>query len=295
MNILYTMKREISIVKNRYRFEKTDMEMRMFTYCGREYTVDGMGLFTTDEEWIHPEKCEITYEIIFVTEGNVTLCEAKKSGESDFSDATEYILAKGDAVVLYPGVFHKGIRVSAPPTSFYWLHFFAAEDERERLPKVVRDYGNSALFRELLHLKNMPAPNADLINAVFLHILADLSDKSNKESGNALAEKVYEWIRINADARLTVEKTAAHFGYNSEYLSRLMSDFCGAGAKKLIDRFTLSKANELLGNTHLYVKEIAERLGFPDASAFVNYYRYHEKRTPGGYRNLYTKTHMNKR
>lgn len=267
----------------------------MFTYCDREYTVDGMGLFTTGEEWIHPEKREITYEIICVTEGEVTLCEANEGGERDYADGAEYNLKKGDAVILYPGVFHKGIKVSAPPTSFYWLHFFASEDERERLPKVVRDCGGSSLFRELLHLKNMPSPNDDLINAVFLHILADLSDKSNKEGGNALAERVYEWIRINADAKLTVEKTAAHFGYNSEYLSRLMSDFCGAGAKKLIDRFTLAKANELLGNTHLYVKEIAERLGFSDASAFVNYYRYHEKRTPGEYRNMFSKTHMNKR
>ena len=261
----------------------------MFTYCGREYTVDGMGLFTTDERWIHPEKCEITYEIIFVTQGEVSLREENAFG------GTDYILKRGDAVILYPGVFHKGIAVSEPPTSFYWLHFFASEGERERLPKLVRDFGDSSLFRELLHCKNMPSPNCELIDAVFLHLIAELSDKCKDKSGNALAERVYEWMRINADGSLTVEKTAFHFGYNPEYISRLMTAFCGVGAKKLIDRFTVMKANELLGNTHLYIKEIAERLGFADASAFVNFYRYHEKRSPGEYRNMFTKTHMNKR
>ena len=61
---------------------------------------DYMGLFTTDDNWIHPTSTESTYEIIYVTNGNVYIKE----------DDICYDLAKGDLIILKPGISHYGYK-----------------------------------------------------------------------------------------------------------------------------------------------------------------------------------------
>lgn len=68
---------------------------------------DGMGLFEYDGKWIHPEKIEKTYEIIYVVNGEVNICEGDK-----------FITAKRkNLIILSPGVPHKGFKESISNTS----------------------------------------------------------------------------------------------------------------------------------------------------------------------------------
>ena len=87
------------------------------------------------------------------------------------------------------------------------------------------------------------------------------------------AEKLYEWIRINSDARLTVSRVAEHFGYSADHISRICKSRFGVSSKELINRFLLSKAKTLLSNTDKYVKEIAAELNFADDKAFIAYFK----------------------
>ena len=59
------------------------------------------GLFMTDEVWTHPKICEDTYEIIYVTSGDVYIKE----------DGKEYHLTRGNLIILKPGE-HEGSQKS---------------------------------------------------------------------------------------------------------------------------------------------------------------------------------------
>ena len=120
-----------------------------------------------------------------------------------------------------------------------------------------------------------------------------MSEERERGEVDGRAEKIYEWIRANTDARLTVERIADHFGYSADHISRICKRHFGVSAKALINRFLLDKAKTLLSNTDKYVKEIGAELNFADDKAFIAYFKYHEKCSPSEFRNRYGKIHMN--
>ena len=243
------------------------------------------GLFRSEGRWIHPRRTEETYEIIYVTDGTVRMRE----GDRDVT------AKKGQLFLLSPGVCHYGTEESEG-VSFYWLHFYI-NGELPFKDRFFDTFENSYLFKELLHYNNLPRVPEYLVNAVLMHILSELCRLSeDRASGiNASAEKIYEWVRINAYASLTVKKISEHFGYSSDHVSRICKKSFGIGAKALIDRFILQKAKSSLTNTDKYVKEISAELGFDDDKAFIGFFRYHEGCFPSEFRNRFGKLHMNSR
>ena len=71
-----------------------------------------IGLFCSEEDWIHPKASVPTYEIIYVVEGQVHIEEQGK----------RYSLQPGDLILLRPFFLHQGFQKSETPTKFYWLH-----------------------------------------------------------------------------------------------------------------------------------------------------------------------------
>ncbi len=243
------------------------------------------GLFQNEGEWIHPDRVETTYEIIYVTRGEVWLREEDR----------EVCLKEGQLILLPPRLRHGGSRPSSD-VSFYWLHFSLSEGVG--LPFSARrfeKFENASLFKEILHCQNLPAVPDYLVNSILLHILSELCRLSGEYEprANASAEKIYEWIRINTDATLTVSAAAKRFGYSPDHLSRICKQNFGMGAETLINRFLCERAKSLLSNTEKYVKEIAAQLKFPNDKAFIAYFKYHEGCSPSEFRNRFGKIHMN--
>ena len=121
-----------------------------------------------------------------------------------------------------------------------------------------------------------------------------LSEKSQR-SADGTAEKIYEWIRASATSKLTAEKTAGHFGFSPDHVTRIIKKNYGIGVKALINNFVLSKAKELLANTEKYVKEIAYELEFDNDKAFIGFFKYHEGVFPSEFRDRFYKIHMNRK
>lgn len=241
----------------------------------------GMGLFTADKEWIHPTRCERTYEIIYVTKGTVHLYEG---GE-------KYDLCKGDLILLKPHVVHGGFEKSTGDTAFYWVHIFA--EIPDDMCGKAEHFSGGWLFRELMDYDNAPQRDSDALRILCEHILLNIRMHKQNCTNKKLARDVYEWVRINAGASLTVNKTAAHFGYNAEHISRIMRRERGVRLKRIIDGLLADKIKDFLVNTDYSVKEIAAACGFSESSAMINFFKYHEKISPTEFRNKHTAIHMN--
>jgi AraC-like DNA-binding protein len=278
--LLYNKARILSIHKIRHEVRKTDMNILLHPNIKFHYS----GLFQSVGEWIHPDRTEATTEIIYVRKGTVYLNE----------NGSELQINKGQLVVLEPNLRHFGTRHSTD-VSFYWLHFDIRYGDLPFKKRFFESFEYSALFKELLHYQNIPSSPEYLTNSILIHILSELCRLSGEhgDTKSATAEKLYEWIRINADATLTVSKIAKQFGFSTDHISRICKKNFGIGASELINRFLCEKAKSLLFNTDNYIKEIAAELKFPSDKAFISYFKYHFNCSPTEMRNRYGSIHMN--
>ena len=258
----------------------------MNTLINSNYEFVYGGLFQSEGEWIHPKRTETTYEIIYVTRGEVWLTE----------DDRETVIKKGQLILLLPGVCHEGSRVTSD-VSFYWVHFNFRGDKLPFMTRFFDSFDDTYLFKELLHAQKLPEIPHYLVNSLLVRILAQMCLQSgeNRKHYDSTAEKIYEWVRINASAKLTVKDVALRFEYSPDHISRICKKNFGVGAGELINKFLLLQAKELLSNTNKYVKEISAELGFSDDKSFIGYFKYHEGCFPSEFRNRYGKLHMNNR
>lgn len=277
---VYDEKRRDSILKNRYEVRKTDMNILANEHILFEYA----GYFVSNGSWIHPDRTEQTYEIIFVTQGSVFLRDERQGNLE---------IKTGQVCLLEPGVRHYGTKISEG-VCFYWVHFHLKDGELPFTQRYFEGFEQKQLFRELLHLCNlMPQPDY-AVNAVLNYILSELCRIAEKEGKyDRRAEAIYEWMRINASAKLRAEHVADHFGFSKDHLSRILQQSYGCGMKKLMARFLMDQARGMLCNTQLYVKEIADVLQFPSDKGFIGFFKYYEGISPEQFRNRFSKIHMN--
>ncbi len=242
------------------------------------------GLFETDGEWIHPERIEKSFEIIYVRRGRVKMAEGERQIDA----------RAGELFILSPNICHKGTAHTSD-VSFYWVHFKTTDGTLPFSARYFENFENSYLFKELLHSCRLPKPPEPLISGVLMHILGELCRLSEEDAEryDSTVEKIYEWIRINAYADLTVSAVAEHFGYSPDHISRICKSNYKMSAGELIDHFLILRAKEQLSHTGKYVKEIAADLRFRDDKAFIGYFKYHEKTSPTGFRNRYSRLYMN--
>ena len=246
---------------------------------------DYAGYFISDGKWIHPDRTEKTYELICVTHGVVHM----------FDEKTGNIRAeKGQVILLDKNTRHYGT-CESENVRFYWVHFQLQNGNLPFSGRLFENFEQVYLFRELLHLCNLPQIPACAVNTVLVHILSELYRCETNSRFDRRGEEIYEWLRINASAALTVRTAAEHFGFSPDHLSRIVNKNFRCGAKELIVRFILLRAKELLCNTGLYAKEIAAQLDFPSDKAFIQFFFYHEGVYPEQFRKRFSRTHLNKK
>lgn len=248
------------------------------------------GRFTSRGEWIHPEIRIGTTELIFVTEGSFRL-EEESGGVCKL-----YELTAGDIIYLDPGKLHRGVGVTDERVSFYWLHFdLGGENPGIKHLRLGDVYPVSLLCRQILHYEERKF-GSDTLDSLLAVLMAEIASQDIKrEPEDKLAEKVIEWIRINSDRPLTSADISERFGYNEEYISRVLRSGYGHGLKQIISERRMNYLKYLIAETELTMTEIADRGGFTDVKLFTKFFRYHEGVTPTTFRKAYRDGHTNNR
>lgn len=239
-----------------------------------------IGLFDTDNEWSHPKITVKTYELILVVNGNVNIAE----------ENTSYNLKKGDLLLLNKDKEHYGTKKSYGHTSFYWLHFHCNKVEK-LLKKPVYTLDSLLAERTMKELSHLFATNKERAEVALLNFLLEIEGVNDYK--NPLAYEIAEFVRINQNTPITVNDLSKRFGYNPDYLSKLIKKEFGFDAKTLITKYRLEYLKSLLVNTDYSLKEIAESAGFENLNYFIKFFKYHEKITPSNFRKKYFLLHMN--
>ena len=223
------------------------------------------GLFSTDQPYIHPEKTEITYEIIYVISGDIFIEENNQL----------YHLRKNDAIFLKPGVSHKGYLVSSPPVSFYWIHFHTDNFEAMNIKtNYIKNFTDSALFKKLLHIANSSNYPEYSKEAALLNILNEMASFSLSSGEDyKLIREAAEWIRINSHSKIYIEDIASRYKLNHQYFSKLFKKYYSMGLKEYISIERMNMAKNLLCNTSYSVKEISFIMNFENENEFINYFK----------------------
>ena len=252
------------------------------------------GLFSSKGSYRHITRTIDSFELILVTKGTLYMQQ----------DGTEYILDAGRYLLLAPDVSHGGTELSEMPVEFYWLHFNIDDQQGLKVPKGFETIPWSGKLpnpgaviqftRQLLHCSESTTyPPGVCEHIMFVMFSEIISQSTNNIPQNALALRIHEYIRSHAHTVITTAAVADHFGYNADYLSRILKAHYGRSLKQDISAERMERAKLLLQTTDFTVERIAFELGYSNANLFIKSFRYHLKTTPTIYRNSYSKVHTN--
>jgi AraC family transcriptional activator of pobA len=135
---------------------------------------------------------------------------------------------------------------------------------------------NSEVFRGII--------SAALIG--FCNVLRKLTDDATTipKQNVSLFNRFLELLQTTEAKHNTVDYYAQQLCISSKYLSVICKKNSGKTANEWIQEYTLSAITHYLRDTNLSVKEISNRLGFPNTSFFGKYVREHLGATPVAFR-----------
>ncbi|MFD0589320.1 response regulator [Paenibacillus sp. GCM10027627] len=118
--------------------------------------------------------------------------------------------------------------------------------------------------------------------------LADCFFEWNTLRGTLLptevVNKVHRYIEENIETDISLTALADYVSLNPSYLSRLYKQMTGIGLSKYVNDYRNVIAIDMLLNTSMKVNEIAAKLGYNSALAFIRFFKKMNETTPQDFR-----------
>lgn len=270
------------------------LEVRFF------YPIEAVnaGLFVSTGNGIHATRVLDTYELLFVTRGQLDLFEEEKS----------FTIRENQALILWPGRKHGGLCPFPADLSFYWLHFKVHAPEEPgmnafvqptQLTTVSRPERMIELFRRFLDDQEagVRQPLAASHNVtLMLCELAHSAEAENPEEDNetVLAERISAYIASHFHEQISSSQIAAHLNYNPDYLERVFRREKHLSITSAIHYRRIKEARaQLLSYNDKNINQIAFACGYTDPGYFRRMFKRRTNMTPKEFRALYSHTHIN--
>ena len=256
----------------------------MISFDSIAVNFSNMGLFYTDQPWIHPKRIINTYELIYCIEGSFQIIE----------NEINYHLEPGSLLILYPHMMHAGVRKTDKLVKFYWLHFYCNDFEKLNLKKqykINETEIDSFIFNELNSLQTQEGKKL-LQDVKLLEILLKMGYKQQQDS-RKIFNDIKEYIRLNANKSINVESIAESFHYSAGHLSRIFKKTIGLPLRNYIINTRIHYIKNLLLNSGASIKEISALCDFYDENIFVKFFKHNTGITPTQYRNKHGNAHTN--
>ena len=110
--------------------------------------------------------------------------------------------------------------------------------------------------------------------------------ESGKEDKNkVVVDAIKEFVEKNAlDVNLSLQSVASYFKMSSAYVGRIFKQYENVSVGDYINGHRLDRAREMLLTSDFSVKEIADYLGFNNASYFITLFKKKFGATPKEFR-----------
>ena len=129
---------------------------------------------------------------------------------------------------------------------------------------------------------------ADSSKMVHVECLTSANEVMNLiNEDNKLLDEIKKYIWDNMETDVSLNSIASYLHYNPSYLSRLFKQKYDCNIKDFILNTKLKKGESLLVNNDLFVKEIAQKLGFDSISHFFRLFKNVYGVSPNEYRAKY--------
>lgn len=95
---------------------------------------------------------------------------------------------------------------------------------------------------------------------------------------------VKSYLRSNYTQEVDLEGLAAQLGFSSSYITKIFNKYERCSPIHYLTKLRIIEAKNLLYNTHLSIKEVGERVGYPNQFYFSRVFRKMVQLSPSEYR-----------
>lgn len=114
--------------------------------------------------------------------------------------------------------------------------------------------------------------------------------RSNSTKGySPLVQKVMNYIFVNLEDDLSLQRIASELSMNKSYLSTLFKKGMGITLTDYVNQSRIKRAIYLLNTEDMPIQEIAQRCGIPNLSYFTRIFKKEKNMTPSQYREMITR------
>ncbi len=261
----------------------SDKHHLLLRSCSIDRILDGKKENALPNEWAD-------YHILYVSKG---LCHLILNGEKQ-------VLSEGHIILFRPQEKQKYSLDEQKESVFYHIHF-TGKDAKEILTDLglwehsVLFMGKSKEFEETFAAMHMEyyLKKSDFFystSALLLKLLVVISRKYKLVKGEIGREQtgkmqsIIETMYRQMGEAPSVEALASQSGYSVGRFSHLFKEVIGTAPHTYMTDLRLSKAKDLLLNTHYSVAEVARAIGFPNQNYFSRFFRKHVGVSPSEYR-----------
>lgn len=247
-----------------------------------------------------------------------------KNGELHMKEnGVEYVLRRGDMLLLEPGLDHEGTKKAT--CDYYYFHFkhpemsAAAEQDPFSLAKSILLEDSGGLedetgyyfpkrhtlsdknsfhqtmhaMNELLLLYRRKHYNRGLTALRFSELLIELSRdyflhvlQNERGKGSKAVAKVHallDFIHLHYTEKISSELIEREFESNYDYLNRIFKDITGQTITRYVNKVRIQHAQELIQATHMSFGEIGYLTGLNDPYYFSKVFKQFTGVSPAQY------------
>lgn len=149
--------------------------------------------------------------------------------------------------------------------------------------KHVFNYPNIDLLT-LYQIKSLDELN-DVFKEISSELLVIIKNKKNFKAPKLAVEKIKEYILDNyTDYSFSLQLVSDNFNVSLSYLSQYFKDKTGMTILDYITNLKINKSKELLINSDLTLRDIADQMGYSNVSSFIRRFKQVTSMTPGEFK-----------
>ena len=218
-----------------------------------------------------------------------------ESGSFTFDNGSgEQTVGALEAVNFKHGIVYR--RHITEPAKMYFFRYRSENDIFGSGKVIFRDRERIGSTLRLLHMNDATVlPDdyfckrtlfADLVNQ---YRLENSAQNRELEKDPVISDAI-GYIKSNLQHKINLNALAAQHYLSYVQFSRRFKDAIGSNPQDYISALRLKRAQELLADTQLPVKQIATTCGFANEYYFSNFFRKHCRMSPTQYRNMIRST-----